>query len=327
MIRIAIIGMGLIGTSLGMALRSADERNSALGPLQIAGFDQNQRAVQEARGRLAIDQPCRSLAEALRDTHLVVIATPVQAVREILMQCATLLPQGAVVTDTASTKAEVCAWAQELLPAGIDFIGGHPMAGKEQSGPEAADRELFRDAIYCLSPTVSTRQEAIDLIDAMVTTVGAKPYFIDPAEHDAYVAGISHLPFLLSTALVAVTTRSRGWKEMAPLAASGYRDISRLASGNVAMHRDICLTNSAGLIRWIDELSMLLAEVRNDIAEGDAERLEAFFTQAHEARATWLASRPNLRPGEADFEGIQQIERPSLFGFRRPGGDRDRGRG
>lgn len=319
MIRISIIGLGLIGASLGMALRSANPKESPLGELEIVGYDPNSRALKDARGRLAIDREARSLAEAVREAQIVIIATPVQAIREIFSELAGILPGNVIVTDTASTKAEVCAWAKELLPATISFIGGHPMAGKEQSGALAADPDLFRGAIYCLTPNANARQGAVDVIDALVNIAGAKPYYIDPTEHDAYVAGISHLPFLLSTLLVAATSRSPAWKEMAPLASSGFRDISRLASGDPEMHRDICLTNRDAIIRWLNTSITLLDEIRADLERSDGEAIDRLFQQAKTVRDEWLAQRPGLRPGEEAFENIHTVERPSLFGFRRAG--------
>jgi prephenate dehydrogenase len=276
-----------------------------------------------ARGRLAIDREARSLAEAARDARIIVVATPVQAVRAIFSQLGALLPAGALVTDTASTKALVCAWATELLPAGVNFVGGHPMAGKEQSGVQAADPELFQGAIYCLAPGRDASQDAVEAMQALVTTVGARPYYIDPQEHDAYVAGISHLPFLLSAALVEMTSRSPAWKEMAPLAASGFRDVSRLASGDPVMHRDICLTNRAALTRWINDTTAFLAEVREHLEQGDEAAIETLFRHAKQARDEWLATRPNQRPGEDAFAGQPAVERPSLFGLRR-GSPRDK---
>lgn len=316
MVRITIVGMGLIGTSLGMALRSADEKEAPLGPISVTGYDKDRRATSDARGRLAIDREARDLADALRDAQLVVVAVPVQSVRTVFEAIGPLLPHGAVVTDVAGTKSQVVAWARELLPTTVDFVGGHPMAGKEQSGAGAADPALFKGAIYCLTPLPRTRQAAVDMMAALVRQIGAKTYFIDPDEHDAYVAGVSHLPFLLSTALMEMISRSPGWKEMAPLAASGFRDISRLASGDPEMHRDICMTNRAGLTRWIDDTMTFLLEVRDKIEAGNGDQLLAMFQHARDARERWLDSRPNVRPGEDSFENISgaEIERPGLFG-------------
>ncbi len=191
MIRVSIIGLGLIGASLGMALRSADVKESPLGEIEVVGYDRDGRAVKEARGRLAIDKEARTLADAVRDTQIVVLATPVRAMREVLAQLAGLLPAGAIVTDVASTKAQVGRWAAELLPATVSYCRRPPMAGKEQAGAAAADPDLFKGAIYCLTVTPTAHQEAVDTIEALVRTVGAKPYDIDPDEHDAYVAGIA----------------------------------------------------------------------------------------------------------------------------------------
>ena len=315
MLRITIIGMGLIGTSLGMALRSADDE-APLGQITITGYDANQRHTSEARGRLAIDREARNLGEALRDANLVVLAVPVQAVRDVMRAIAPLLGPGMVVTDTASTKADVLAWARELLPATIDFVGGHPMAGREKSGPAAASRDLLSDAIYCLTPTPTIRPQALELVEAMVRQAGAKVYFIDPAEHDAYVAGVSHLPFMLSAALVEAVSRSPAWREMMPLAAGGFRDMTRLASGDVVMHRDIAITNRTALVRWLDEAALVLQEMRGYLEAGDAPQVEALFERARQARAEWAATRPGMRPGEEDFDnplGVQP-QGPGLFG-------------
>ncbi len=157
----------------------------------------------------------------------------------------------------------------------------------------------------------------MEALQALVKAIGAKPYYIDPEEHDAYVAGISHLPLLLSTVLMDVTGSSPAWKEMAPLAATGFRDVSRLASGDPAMQRDICLTNSAALTRWINATITELLEVRDSLAAGDVDKIDALFTRAKQQRDEWLDSRPNLRPGEAEFNDVPQVEKPNLFGFRR----------
>lgn len=316
MIRIAIIGTGLIGTSLGMALRNANERESPLGAITITGYDATPRNMAEARGRLAVDREARTLADAVRDAHLVIVAVPVQAIRQVFSELAPLLPAGATVTDAASTKMQVLEWARELLPATVDFVGGHPMAGREKTGPEAAAADLFQNTIYCLTPREQTREQAIALVEAMVQQIGAKLYYIDAAEHDAYVAGVSHLPFMLSTALVDVVSRSPGWREMAPLAATGFRDISRLASGSAEMHRDICLTNREALARWLDDASRLLADLRDQVNAGDGDALLEWFRHAREVREQWLTDRPNMRPGEHDFDNITSAayERPSLFG-------------
>lgn len=310
MVKITIIGMGLIGTSLGIALRQNQQHK-----VFITGYDADQRATRTARRRLAIDREAGHLHDALHEAQLVVLATPARAMQSVLSDLAPLLSAGIVVTDLASTKAQICAWAAELLPAEVAFVGGHPMAGREQHGAEAAEADLFRDAIYCLTPAPDTPQDALALVESLVLAIGARPYYIDPVEHDALVAGISHLPFVLSRVLVEVTSHSPAWKEMSALAATGFRDVSRLASGDPQMHRDICLTNSAALTRWINEAIDTLANIRDAVEQADAEHLTTLFTNTQQARDSWLASNPRLRPGEAAFEDAPQVER-GVLGFR-----------
>lgn len=316
MIRIAIIGMGLIGTSLGMALRGADPKSDGLGAVHVIGYDTDTANTKEARARLAIDTVADSLATALKGTHLVILAVPVQAIPAVMRSIAPLLEAGSVVTDVCSTKAQVSAWAAELLPAANPFVGGHPMAGKDASGPKAATPELFRGAVYCLCPGLTTPPEAIAICEAVAERAGAKTYFIEPVEHDAYVAGISHMPFVLAAALVNMTSRAPSWREMSALAATGFRDTTRLASGDVTMHRDIVMTNRVALERWLTESIDELTTLKDAVVRGDEGVITTYFAQAHAARATWLEQKPGMRPGEAEFEdtGMDLVQKPSLFG-------------
>lgn len=321
MIRIAIIGMGLIGSSLGMALRTADSKNDPMGVLDVVGYDTDIANTKEARGRLAIDKVATTIAEAVAGTHLVVLAVPAQAMRAVLQSLVPHLGAGTVVTDVTSTKALVVEWARELLPAANPFIGGHPMAGREKSGPKAAVSDLFKGVVYCLCPTNTTPGAAINLCEAMIERIGAKVYFIDPVEHDAYVAGISHLPFVLAATLVKITAGTPAGREMGALAATGFRDTTRLASGDVSMHRDIIMTNSAAITRWIDDTTAQLNTLKEIISAGDEAAVTQFFADAHQLREAWLSQKPDMRPGEAEYEdmGVSQVQRPSLFGLRMGG--------
>lgn len=316
MIRIAIVGMGLIGTSLGMALRGADPKSDGLGEVQVLGYDADKEHTKEARARLAIDIVADSLAAALKGTHVVILAVPVQTMPTVLREIAPHLETGTVVTDVCSTKAQVAAWAAELLPAANPFVGGHPMAGKDASGPKAATPELFRGAVYCLCPSVTTPPEAIAICEAIAERAGAKTYFIEPVEHDAYVAGISHMPFVLAASLVNMTSRAASWREMSALAATGFRDTTRLASGDVTMHRDIVMTNRIALERWLTESIDELTAFKDAVVRGDEGAIATFFAQAHAARATWLEQKPGMRPGETEYEdmGMDLVQKPSLFG-------------
>lgn len=286
--RVAIIGLGLIGGSLGLALRQAKAAQ------QVAGYDPAKGVGERARKMGAIDQPCSSLADAARGSELIILATPVAAMHTLLQQLATIASPGAVITDVASTKAQVISWAEEYLPATIPFVGGHPIAGKETSGIEAADATLFHQCVYCLTPTRRTSPTALDKVSALIDALGARPRFLEPLEHDSMVAGVSHLPFIASTALMQTTATNPAWNDASILAGSGFRDMTRLAAGSPEMYRDICLTNSETITRWLDDYITLLSTLRDHIASRDP-RLGEVFAQAQKQRQAWQEARQNAK--------------------------------
>ena len=283
--KIAIIGLGLIGTSLGMAIRQSLGKD-----VEVVGTDLETSYISTAKKLGAVDRGERTLAGAVQDADIVFLATPVLAMHDLLQFIAPYLSIGAVVTDVGSTKADVVAWGEEALPEGVSFIGGHPLAGKEGSGPNEADQSLFNEAVYAICPSPSATSEATKAVVAIVQAVGAKPYFVDPVEHDSYAGAVSHLPFLLAVGLVNTTTKSAGWREMSHLASTGFRDMSRLASGDPIMHRDIAATNREAIVYWMDELIIGLHELRN-LVRDDQDALEKALIEAWEGRARWLIGR------------------------------------
>jgi prephenate dehydrogenase len=181
-------------------------------------------------------------------------------------------------------------WAGELLPSSTNFVGGHPMAGKEVSSIKAATADLFRKCTYCVTPLPKTKPAAVITVKEMIKALGAVPLVIEAEEHDRLVAGISHLPLLLSVALVLATTNSQSWPQMSRLAASGYRDLTRLASGNPELGAHICLSNRAAIVSWIDIFIEELEKLRK-LVEGGSEEIEQALTVANEARQKWLERR------------------------------------
>ncbi|HVB60234.1 MAG TPA: prephenate dehydrogenase [Ktedonobacteraceae bacterium] len=278
--RVAIIGLGLIGGSIGLALHKAKAAQ------EVTGYDLGKGVTDQARKMGAIDVPCNALADAVRGAELVVLATPVGAMRALLQNSADAVTPGAVVTDVASTKTQVISWAEEFLPAQVAFVGGHPMTGKEQSGVEAADAALFQGRIYCLTPTPRTRPAAINKVSSFVEALGGRVRFLEPAEHDGQVAGVSHLPFVASIALMKVVGESAAWGDAARLAAGGFRDMTRLAAGSPEMYRDICLTNRDALLRWIDDYIATLGTFRQHIAARDRNLAEE-FAKVQQLRIEW----------------------------------------
>ena len=285
--KIAIVGAGLMGTSLALALRQSQLLN-----LEVVGTDSNGGVRTAAQRTKAFDKMENRLLNAVDSADIVVLATPIMAMRELLEVLAAHLPPGCVVTDLGSSKKVIMDWAEQYLPAGIDFIGGHPMAGKETAGPENAAADLFQGKTWCIVPSVKASERAAAEITTMVEALGAQPFYLSAEEHDSFVAAASHLPFMLSVALMTCTARSANWDDIARVAATGYRDLTRLASGDVVMHRDICVSNPEPIVAWIDAFIRELYEVRQLLADRetlDPQALLELFTRARDARAQWLA--------------------------------------
>lgn len=303
--RVVIIGLGLIGSSIGLGLRCRENEGDKRRPrFEISGFDLNPEHQDHAKRINAVDHIEPTLPGAVNQADFIVIATPVHAVPgifEIISQHGR--PQ-VVVTDTSSTKAAVMRWATESLPDSVQFIGGHPMAGKTES-IEGADADLFTGATWCLTPRQNTSDQALQSILDWIETLGANPVFIDPEEHDSYVAGISHLPFLLSVALTRVAARDPARRELRRLSAGGFRDVSRLALGSPDMYRDICATNPEHIARWADAAIEQLQHLRDLIADGGPpalEQLRTEFTQARDERAGWMATGEQRQDGSRETQ-------------------------
>lgn len=283
--RIAVIGLGLIGGSIGLALKQANWREA-----EIVGYVRRQEVGALALKLGAVDKVETSLRRVVNGADIIIVSTPVLTIKDIFSQIAPDLSPGSIVTDVASTKVQVMRWAEEILPSWISFIGGHPMAGKETSGIVAAKADLFHNCTYCLIPSNKAAPEAAQTLTDMVIKLGAVPLTIDAQEHDNLVAGISHLPMLLSVVLVLATTKNPSWQMMAQLAASGYRDTTRLASGNPEVNAHICLSNSDAIISWIDIFIEELTRLRGLIAVGNKE-IEKALAVAREEREKWLEKR------------------------------------
>jgi len=281
-VRIAIIGLGLIGGSIGLALKQANWRRA-----EVIGYARRRETASLARKSGAIDTIELDLRKAVKNADIIIVATPVLTTKDVFAQIASELSEGSIVTDTASTKLQVIRWAQQLLPSRISFVGGHPMAGKEIQGIKAATADLFRKCAYCLTPLAQTKPADVRTVKDMVKALGAVPLVIDAEEHDRLVAGISHLPLLLSTALVLATTKNPSWPKMSRLAASGYRDLTRLASGNPEVSAHIFLSNQAAIVSWIDTFIEELQKLRKLVADG-SEEIEQALAMANKARQEWL---------------------------------------
>jgi prephenate dehydrogenase len=295
--RITIIGTGLIGGSLGLALKATNLPN-----VEIVGHDRDRGTANKAKKIGAIDKAEHNLPHAVRGASLVIIATPVLAVREVMEQIAPDLAIGAIVTDTASTKADVIDWARDILPDNVDFIAGHPMAGKEQQGIDGADGTLFKGKAYCVCPAVTASEGSIKTIIGLAQSIGAEPIFIDPSEHDQYAAAISHLPLMLSTALFNLMRTSPSWDDMAQLASSGFTGATRLASSDPAMSHDIWVTNREAIIHWLERMEGELGRFRGLLQDANDSELLDTFARTQIERDSFLLDPPR-RTADSDVAG------------------------
>ena len=286
MTTIAIVGTGLMGTSLALAIKSSNLK------VDIVGTDYDSVARSGAQKSGAFKKVESRLSNAIRGADVVVFATPIQAMREMMESAANDFEEGCVVTDVGSSKKVVLQWAEEVLPKHVSFVGGHPMAGKELSGPKNADGTMFKGKAYCIVPSVNAERAAVSSVTTIAEAIGAKPFFIGVDEHDSFVAAVSHLPFMMSVALMGTASKSANWDDIAQLASSGFSDLSRLASGDPVMHRDICVTNPEPIVAWMDSYIRELYELRNMLAkEGgpDPDAVHEVFEEAMNARARWKA--------------------------------------
>ena len=306
MAKIAVIGTGLIGTSLALALRDSNLRN-----LELVGTDYEGRARSGAQKRGAFNKLEGRLQPAVEGADIVVLATPVMAMRDLMETIGPYMREDAVLTDVGSSKIVVNQWASEVLPKRVQFVGGHPMAGRETAGPENAAADLFTGKAYCIVPNPDTKEHAVSTVATIAESIGAKPFFISAQEHDSFVAAASHLPFMMSVALMQTVSKSANWDDIAQLASSGFRDLSRLASGDVIMHRDISITNREHIVSWIDSYIRELYDIRNLLNNEDgpdSQAVEELFENASVERARWMA-------GSVAPPGRREREAPDIPGF------------
>ncbi|MEW6522825.1 MAG: prephenate dehydrogenase/arogenate dehydrogenase family protein [Bacillota bacterium] len=278
---VAIIGLGLIGGSLGAALRKAHPG------LPVRGYDRDPRAreIAAARGLATV---LNTPSETLRGANLVILAIPVDELAGVAGEMTTMTPEDAVVTDTGSVKAQVVPVMEAVF--GSRYVGGHPLAGTERSGPAAAHPDLFRGTNYAITPTARTTPQATGCLCALVEAVGAQPVFVSPGEHDHLVAYTSHVPYLVSVALAAATAGIPGAGE---LVAGGWRDATRVAAGSPGLYASILAANGQAVLEALDVFCQELASLRQALKLGRgtlAARIEPAqaFRERLAAKRGWL---------------------------------------
>lgn len=300
--RIAVIGTGLIGTSIAMAAARAGD--------PVRGFDANGDALAAAAERSGLS-PAPNLEESVRGATLVFVCTPAQALADLVVEALRLAPD-AVVSDVGSVKSYLMVEVEGAADPGDlrRFVGGHPMGGSERSGPDHASASVLDGVVWVLAPLPATDDGSVERLESWVAKVGARPVRMGADRHDRLVAMVSHLPQVASTALMGLAaTEEAGEPEILLLAAGGFRDLTRLAASNPRLWSDILLANRDAIVRALDLYGERLRSLRTLVAEGDGAGVERAFAEAKAARLT-LAAKPQVKSGV----GVLQVPVPDRPG-------------
>lgn len=277
--RVAIIGTGLIGGSLGLALRA---RGLAREVVAVARSEESLRLAVE---RGAADQATGDIATAVTGADLVVLAAPVSQIIEHLQAIAGVIRPDCVITDVGSVKGPIVTAAEQALPHPARFVGGHPLAGSEQRGMAAARDNLFEGAPWLLTPTPVTDRKAVNDLERLATAVGAAPLVLSPREHDALLARTSHLPHLTAAALVNVVAQyAQRHRDTLQVIGTGFRDTTRIAAGDAHLWADIALANAEPLLACLQDMSLELDALAKALRDGNRELLQSLLARAQHTR-------------------------------------------
>tara|TARA_R110001592_G_scaffold291340_1_gene560711 strand:+ start:416 stop:1303 length:888 start_codon:yes stop_codon:yes gene_type:complete len=282
--RLAIIGVGLIGGSLSLALKKAGQVG------EVVGYSRTESVRQEALDLGVIDRTANSIADAVKDADMIFLAVPMGAMASVLTELAPHLKDNTIITDGGSAKAQVVAAARAALGDHFkQFVAGHPIAGTEKSGPSAAFATLYNDHRVVLTPVAETNLESLEKVRAMWQLTGAEVVDMEAEHHDKVLAATSHLPHLLAFNLVGMLAKSTDCDEVLRFAAGGFRDFSRIASSDPVMWRDICLSNSAAILDLLNDYRQGLDSLEQAIMNSDGDYLVEVFKRAKQARDTRFA--------------------------------------
>ncbi len=279
---ICIAGLGLMGGSLALALR-AETTPATWRTARLIGVSRSPTTLDAARAAGAIDHGTTDLAQGVAEADLIVLATPVRTILRLLPEVGRHARPGALVMDLGSSKGQICA-AMADLPPDVQPVGAHPMCGKETAGFAAADAALYRGRPFVLCPLPRTADDALQTAHDLAIAVGGRPLVVDPLAHDRAVAAISHLPYVVAAALVAAVDGA-GDGLVWTLAASGFRDTTRVAASDVEMMLDILLTNREALLAWMDAFAGQFTALRSGLAAGDETGLRTYLAAVQTRRA------------------------------------------
>ncbi len=280
---VAIIGVGLIGGSIGMAAKA---RGLAR---RVVGVGRDGKKLVRAQQLAAVDEVTTNLFAGIGEADIVFVCPPVLAALPMIEAISGFLKPGAIVTDVGSTKTMITRGAEALIPDERYFVGGHPMAGSEESGVEAAVPYLFLDATYVITPTEYTDVNALSTIVNFAEGLGSQTVMMSPEQHDASAAIISHVPHVLAAAILKLAAEEQGRSgKVFELAAGSFRDLTRIALSPPEIWRDVCLSSKDAITSELKRFEEILSEVRSQIESGDDQALLQLFSDGKQIRETWV---------------------------------------
>ena len=279
-LQLAIIGVGLIGGSLGLCLkdRLGDD-------IYITGLSRTESSMTAALMRGAVDMASADLEAVVKDADIIFLSPPVLQIVPMVERMLPYLKKGAILTDAGSTKQYVWEHLKKILPPDIYYVSGHPMTGKEKSGVQAADKDLFVNKCYVIVEDTGAPREVLDRVVDLLRLTGANLTTLDIAKHDRCASVISHVPHVAAAALVTLLNRSQGDMDSClKLAGGGFKDTTRIASSNSDMWADICMTNPEAISGHLRSLQSILGEVISAIERGDWQAIYDYFAAAKQRR-------------------------------------------
>ncbi len=280
--KITIVGVGLLGGSLGLAVR----QHRVAG--EIAGFVRSDKSVADCEKFAATDYATTDLLAAVSNSDLIILCTPLAQMRSLVEQFLPALKRGAIVTDVGSVKADVVRELEPLVKkSGAHFIGSHPMAGAEKTGVAAARANLFANAVCVVTPTKTASPRIVRKLEQFWKSIGARVLKLDAAQHDLLVSRSSHLPHVVAATLAGLVLDPKQPKQQAALCATGFRDTTRIASGSPEMWRDIALANRKHISQSVDAFVADLKKFQTALKASDAKAIEKFFATAKMRRDNW----------------------------------------
>lgn len=305
---ITIIGAGVIGTSLGLALKQQAD------PPTVLAHDKDLGVASAAAKMGAFDKAEWNLINACDKADLVILAIPLNGVEATLKAIGPELKPNAVVTDTCPSKQPVLAWAAKYLPESVHFVGGNPLVRSINSGYANARADLFKERLYCLTPAPGAHEQAVELLAGLASLVGAEPFFLDPAEHDGLTTAVEHLPRLLSVALLRTLSTQGAWREIRKMAGGTFEQISAGAAGDPDGIKDNFVENRDMLLHWLDRTATELAELRGLISGSDTgEALAQAIDQAVVNRRDWLKEYQHGHIIEPELAAMRPTEIPGFW--------------